>query len=490
MPRRGHARRQRHPYLLRGELRLQGVSLEVKEGQIVALLGRNGMGKTTTIRSIIGFNPPRRGEVLYKEKNLAGRRPFEISRVRYRLGPPRPSHLPLAVRARESHGQRPLPWQVQPLDARPGVRDVPHSQGEGQEPGDRTERRRAADAGHRAGAYDQRRASPHGRALRGSCAPSCPRDRRPDLDPQTGRSVHPPRGAERHHGHQGRRLRVRDQQRPDRVRWGRPGVQGPTARCRNSSSEYRWPAAVFPGGAQSAGRRIKVKEQVSWRQQYQESQTPSGSTTWSRTTGLYRRPSPNSPSSTVSSPCSRSSLFTTSPCSTCWRRSSAPRRPCNLYAKIWERRTDLELPGLRAAVGLKPEDPMTMDKFAELMEIYFDTFGNPIYLAEKSEDRYTFRVTDCPYTTEILWKMYLARGEPGLQRQDPGVVQHGYLRQVPATSPAWRRTGPSVSRRSCAVAASTASSPSCASTSRSGRQWSRSIRNEAHDSRQGTPRDP
>jgi hypothetical protein len=42
----------------------------------------------------------------------------------------------------------------------------------------------------------------------------------------------------------------------------------------------------------------------------------------------------------------------------------------------------------------------------ELMEIYFDTFGNPIYLAEKSEDRYTFRVTDCPYTTEVLWKMY------------------------------------------------------------------------------------
>jgi phage FluMu gp28-like protein len=67
----------------------------------------------------------------------------------------------------------------------------------------------------------------------------------------------------------------------------------------------------------------------------------------------------------------------------------------NLYAKIWERRTDLE-----------PEDTMTMDKFAELMEIYFDTFGNPLYLAEKSEERYTFRVTDCPYTTEVLWKMF------------------------------------------------------------------------------------
>ena len=60
---------------------LQGVSLEVKEGQVVALLGRNGMGKTTTIRSIIGFNPPRRGEIHYKERNIAGMRPFEVSRI-------------------------------------------------------------------------------------------------------------------------------------------------------------------------------------------------------------------------------------------------------------------------------------------------------------------------------------------------------------------------------------------------------------------------
>ncbi len=39
---------------------LQGVSLQVKDGTVVALLGRNGMGKTTTIRSIMGLTPPRR----------------------------------------------------------------------------------------------------------------------------------------------------------------------------------------------------------------------------------------------------------------------------------------------------------------------------------------------------------------------------------------------------------------------------------------------
>jgi len=44
---------------------LQGVSLSVARGQVVALLGRNGMGKTTLIRSIIGFTPPRSGRVAF-----------------------------------------------------------------------------------------------------------------------------------------------------------------------------------------------------------------------------------------------------------------------------------------------------------------------------------------------------------------------------------------------------------------------------------------
>jgi branched-chain amino acid transport system ATP-binding protein len=43
---------------------LQGISLTVNEGDAVALLGRNGAGKTTTIQSIIGFNPPRRGQII------------------------------------------------------------------------------------------------------------------------------------------------------------------------------------------------------------------------------------------------------------------------------------------------------------------------------------------------------------------------------------------------------------------------------------------
>ena len=55
---------------------LQGVSLDVAQGQAVALLGRNGMGKTTLIRSVIGFTPPRRGRVVFKGTDIARLPPF------------------------------------------------------------------------------------------------------------------------------------------------------------------------------------------------------------------------------------------------------------------------------------------------------------------------------------------------------------------------------------------------------------------------------
>jgi branched-chain amino acid transport system ATP-binding protein len=51
---------------------LQGVSLTVSRGQVVAILGRNGMGKTTLIRSIVGFTLPRRGRVVFKEREVTG----------------------------------------------------------------------------------------------------------------------------------------------------------------------------------------------------------------------------------------------------------------------------------------------------------------------------------------------------------------------------------------------------------------------------------
>ena len=53
---------------------LHGVSLEVREGEIVTLLGRNGAGKTTTLRSLVGLTPPRNGVVLGTSGTLAAAR--------------------------------------------------------------------------------------------------------------------------------------------------------------------------------------------------------------------------------------------------------------------------------------------------------------------------------------------------------------------------------------------------------------------------------
>src|ERR1035437_9304425 len=49
---------------------LQGVSLEINEGEVVCLLGRNGAGKTTTVSSIIGFADPRSGEIRFKGQDI------------------------------------------------------------------------------------------------------------------------------------------------------------------------------------------------------------------------------------------------------------------------------------------------------------------------------------------------------------------------------------------------------------------------------------
>ena len=66
---------------------LQGATLEVGENEVVALLGRNGMGKTTLVRSVIGFNPPRRGSIRYRGNEIAGLAPHLISRMGVALVP-------------------------------------------------------------------------------------------------------------------------------------------------------------------------------------------------------------------------------------------------------------------------------------------------------------------------------------------------------------------------------------------------------------------
>jgi branched-chain amino acid transport system ATP-binding protein len=59
---------------------LQGLSLKLEQGQILGLLGRNGVGKTTLVNSIVGFNPPRRGRIVFKGSEITNVSSFETVR--------------------------------------------------------------------------------------------------------------------------------------------------------------------------------------------------------------------------------------------------------------------------------------------------------------------------------------------------------------------------------------------------------------------------
>ncbi len=60
---------------------LFGVSLAVSRGEVVCLLGRNGAGKSTTMRSIMGMTPPRKGTIRFKGSDCTGQKPFRMARL-------------------------------------------------------------------------------------------------------------------------------------------------------------------------------------------------------------------------------------------------------------------------------------------------------------------------------------------------------------------------------------------------------------------------
>ncbi len=59
---------------------LFGITLAIDPGECVCLLGRNGVGKTTTMRSIMGLTPPSQGRVVFKGEDITGREPYQLAR--------------------------------------------------------------------------------------------------------------------------------------------------------------------------------------------------------------------------------------------------------------------------------------------------------------------------------------------------------------------------------------------------------------------------
>ena len=66
---------------------LFGMSFEIREGEVVSLLGRNGMGKTTTIRSIMGMIPSKSGSVTFEGKEIRGQKDYRIAKLGLGLVP-------------------------------------------------------------------------------------------------------------------------------------------------------------------------------------------------------------------------------------------------------------------------------------------------------------------------------------------------------------------------------------------------------------------
>jgi branched-chain amino acid transport system ATP-binding protein len=96
---------------------LWGVSLKVERGSVVGILGRNGMGKTTIIHSIIGFTPPRRGRVILKGEEVTSLEPNRIAKMGVALIPQGRRIFPsLSVRENLTMaargGERGLAWSL------------------------------------------------------------------------------------------------------------------------------------------------------------------------------------------------------------------------------------------------------------------------------------------------------------------------------------------------------------------------------------------
>lgn len=69
-----------HTYIAQHHI-LQGVTFDVSAGQPTVLLGRNGAGKSSTLRAIIGLNPVTSGEIRFSGQTIQGRKPYEIARL-------------------------------------------------------------------------------------------------------------------------------------------------------------------------------------------------------------------------------------------------------------------------------------------------------------------------------------------------------------------------------------------------------------------------
>jgi branched-chain amino acid transport system ATP-binding protein len=109
---------------------LFGINLTLNEGHLVTLMGRNGMGKTTTVRTITGLTPAKAGTIRFKGETITAQRPYQIGRAGIALVPEGRQIFPsLSVRENliataANRANRPGPWDLDKVYARfPRLKD-------------------------------------------------------------------------------------------------------------------------------------------------------------------------------------------------------------------------------------------------------------------------------------------------------------------------------------------------------------------------------
>lgn len=102
---------------------LFGVSFDVYEGELVTLIGRNGMGKTTTVKTIMGALSPRKGTVVFRGESLQGRAPYRVGQAGISVVPEGRQIFPtLTVRENlvataHNRSNSPEPWTIERIYA-------------------------------------------------------------------------------------------------------------------------------------------------------------------------------------------------------------------------------------------------------------------------------------------------------------------------------------------------------------------------------------
>jgi branched-chain amino acid transport system ATP-binding protein len=110
---------------------LFGVSLEIRRSEVVGLLGRNGMGKTTTVQSLMGITRPRAGEIRFEGRPLHGLPSYRIAQAGLGLVPEGRQVFPnLKVRENLIATSRPGPWTLEAVyQLFPNLREREHHYG-------------------------------------------------------------------------------------------------------------------------------------------------------------------------------------------------------------------------------------------------------------------------------------------------------------------------------------------------------------------------